>query len=234
MAFTYRQSTSSASSGTGTDTTSYPSNLLAGSLLIVSVFWNDTAQPCPTSDSLNGAYTALGSPQNGADGLAAWRGQIFYKLNSAAGPASVTSTIGGGSSADMGHAIHEYRSDQGGAAVALDAGPTYSNPINQVGSTTTGAVVTTVAADLLFAWMVCETSVTTAGSGFVLRENVNGNGSEDDTDAGVIGSKTAGFNLTGTADVILGLVAFRDQAPSATTGPGDNPPIGFIGRGAGW
>lgn len=234
MAFTYRQSTSSASSGTGTDTTSYTSNLLAGSLCIVSVFWNDTAQPCPTSDSRNGAYTALGSPKNGADGLAAWRGQIFYFINSAAGATSVTSTIGGGSTADMGHALHEYTTNQGGTSVAVDGTVAYSAPINQVGSTTTSAVTTTVAADLLFAWMVCETTVTTAGAGFALRENINGNGSEDDTDAGAIGSKTAGFNLSGTADVILGLVAFRDQTPAAGTTAADNPPIGILGRGAGW
>jgi len=212
MAFSYIQST--ASGAVGEDTTSYETNLTAGSLLITAVYWNHATATCDTSDSLNGAWTPLGSPQTGADSLAAWRLQFFYFLNSAAGAAGVTSTIS--EAVTMAHAIHEHSSSFGGAAVQLDGGATYSSPINQAGSTTTGAVVTTADSDLLFAGCVAEVSVSAAGAGFVIRELAafNGNGTEDDLDGGSAGSKTAGFTLSGTNDVILGLVAFRDQAPA--------------------
>lgn len=212
MAFAFRQS----KAGTGGSPVSFSmtSTVLSGSLLVAATFWNSAAATMSVTDSTNGAFTAAGSPLTGAGALTAWRLQFFYFINTAASPGSTMTATCSAGGTSTGLAVHEYT----GTSVALDAGPAYAN---FTGSTTVTSdpVTTNVAATLLFAGGVTSDTAGAAGAGFVKREGAGfgNNITEDDTDGGTAGSKTATFSVAAAGDnTIVGLIAFREgDIPSA-------------------
>lgn len=210
MAFAFVQSRAGGS--TTSVVLSYLSALTSGSLLVGAAYWNDTGNSATVSDSVNGSWTAAGSPQNGAGALSAYRFQCFYDLsNAATTAATVTCTSSAG--ADVALAIHEYT----GTSVALNGTPSYSN---FTGSTTvtSGTVTTTVANAMLFCGCVTSNAASTAGAGYTKREGANfgSNITEDDLDAGAAGSQTATFTVAGSGDnTIVGLIAFSEGGGAA-------------------
>lgn len=215
MSFTFVQSRSGGA-GAEPESLAYTSNVGAGHLLVGAVYWNSSSLTCSVSDNVNGAWTAVGSAQVGVTSLSAWSMQMFYFLSSGSGATTVTADISG-AVLSIGIAIHEYSFT--GGSVSVDGTPVYNNHASA--TPTTNAVVTTVAADLLFAACVTGTGVGSAGTGYVQRENANfgGNSTEDDTDGGAAGSVTASFNVSGTPDNIVGLIAFADAVATAAPTP---------------
>lgn len=90
----------------------YAGSVNAGSQLVLAVLTNSTGLT-GVSDSVNGAWTAIGTPQ--ALGAGTSLGQLFYFKNSGAGTPTVTATWAG--TQDCQFAIVEYR---GGADGSLD------------------------------------------------------------------------------------------------------------------
>lgn len=225
MAFGFLQSRSTV--GADPLALAYNGAVTPGSLLIAAVFWDQNTQTCSVSDPTNGTWTAIGSPTTGAGSLAGFRRQMFWKLNTASTAITVTADCSGTGASD-GLAIHEYSY---GATPSIDGTPVYDNVSSS--TPTTSAIITTQNADLLFAMDTVTGSVSSAGTGYVLRETFDGtNGTEDDLDGGTAGSKTASFNTAG-GDNMLGFVAFKDTS-AVVTPTANDPPIGLIGRGAGW
>lgn len=217
MAFGYQQSISNTY-GAEPQSLQYTSSVAAGSLLIGAAYWeSNTVTITSVSDPVNGAWTLAGSPQVGADTLAGWSFQLFYKIGAGAGTTNVTIDLSGAVSS-LGLALHEFTT----AGATLDASPVY----NQATGTapTSSAIVTTATDDLLFAGAVVQTGVDSGnpGAGYTIGEvaNFGGNGTEYDLTGGSPGSKTASFNLTsgdaGT-DSVIGFIAFKEGGGALQT-----------------
>jgi hypothetical protein len=204
MAFAFIQSNSNV--GAEPLAVAYDTNITSGSLLVAAVLWDTNTATCTVSDPNNGTWTAVGSPQTGTGALAAFRVQMFYVLSAASGSTTVTADTSASSNANL--AIHEYSHTQ---AASIDGTPVYDNIVGS-STPTTSAITTTVNADLLFACLLVSTTTNSAGAGYVLRESAtfNDNGTEDDTDGGTAGSKTASFNVSGSATSTTGFVAFKE------------------------
>lgn len=215
MAFAFIQSNATASP-TEPVIIAYSSNVAASSLLVGCAFWNDTGATCSTSDNVNGAWTAVGSPQNGAGALAAWRGQMFYKIGASAGATTVTFDVS--TTVDAFGAITEYSCGAGNVP-SVDGTPTYASVA--ANSPTSSAVTTTQAGDLMWYFAVCSGSFPlTANGGYTFRETTD---FADDVvmdllDGGAAGSKTASFTYSGggSNQTIVGFMAFKE---TATAGP---------------
>lgn len=208
MAFTFIQS--AADAGAEPRTATWDVAVTSGNLLIAACYWNSTTATATVTDTANGNWTAIGSPTAGSEALANWRRQMFWVESAVTGDTTVDFSITGSPTGlGSGIAIHEYSY---GDTPSIDGTPVYDNA-NNTDTPTTSAIVTTVNADLLFAMCVAEVSVTSAGTGYILRESASfaSNGTEDDTDGGTAGSKTASFNVS-SGDNMLGFVAFKEGA----------------------
>jgi hypothetical protein len=206
MSFSFQQSNSNV--GAEPLAVPYDNNVGAGHLLVAACFWDVNTETCTVSDPNNGTWTAVGSPKTGTGALASFRGQLFYVLSSAAGATTVTANVSAAANANL--AIHEYSSTD---VVSVDGIPVYDNHVGDA-NPVSSAIDTTADADLLFAAVLTSTTTNAAGAGYLLRESAtfNDNGTEDDTDGGAAGPKTASFSLSGSPTSTMGFIAFREGA----------------------
>lgn len=176
----------------------------SGSLLVAAVGWNDAAVTCTVADSVNGAWTALGSPQTGAGGLTTFRLQLFYRANTAVGTPTVTATFSGPVTR-RGIGIHEYSGME--IVNPVDGAAVYTNDNST--TPTSSPITTTFPVDLLFCACIMIGSETGTGAGYTLRESANFgvNGTEDQVVTSV-GTYDGSFSASG-GDNILGFVAFK-------------------------
>ena len=70
-----------------------PSNVLPNSRLVAAVAWNSIVQTASVADNINGAWQAIGSPQDGAGALGSWRLQLFLSPPTKVGSTTVTATF---------------------------------------------------------------------------------------------------------------------------------------------
>ena len=221
MAFAYVKGVSQTSTAAD-PTPTFGSAVSAGSLLVASVYWNSTiaqAYTCSVSDSVNGAWTAVGSPLDGTvgEGLEGLRIQMFYFLSSAAGTPTVTADIS--TNVNAGCAVQEFT----GTSIAFDAAATYNNH-NNTTTPTTNSLTTSVTDGLLVAMSITSFGTQTAGAGYVIPgspalDDFGGNAVEYNLTGGSPGSKTASFTDTDVFDHMLGFVAFK-EGTSGKTGKG--------------
>lgn len=206
MAFALLQSKSLQGQASPTAMT-FTSSVTVGSLLVGAMWWDGATTTCTVTDPNNGTWTAIGSPTTGAGGLTGYRRQMFYVASAVAGSTTVTVTLSAAGSVAV--AIHEYSVTS--SPPAIDGTPVYDNTFSA--TPTTSAIVTTADADLLFAMDVNTTGGGTAGGGYIRREVYGSElqATEDDTDGGTAGSKTASFS-TPNDDNMLGFVAFKETA----------------------
>ena len=178
MAFVQGRVVEDATSGTST-ALAYTGALTSGTFLIALVAWNSSSLTASVSDSVNGAWTALGSPFTGVSGLASWRAQLFALAgNAATSAATVTATISG-TVAQRRLAIHEYSN------VATYDAPSYANATNTTGTHTCPSVTPGLSTDQVFEAVVSQAAITTVDAPFTIRETAH-LGTAD------VGSPTAG------------------------------------------
>lgn len=184
MAIAFVQGTGNFASGAGaTLTAAYGSNVTAGNLLIVAGY-SSNASVTPTlavSDTQGNAWTSAcevsgwgGTPQDA---------QIFYAIAKTTGANTVTLTTSG-SDTFRRVCIHEYSGCDTLDQVSTNTGASGT-------TVSSGNVTTTVAAELLFGWMISGSGVTSAGSGETLRQT---EGSESTMDQVV--SSTGSYAIT--------------------------------------
>jgi hypothetical protein len=185
------------------------SAMTPGSLIVVAVFMNNdgnTLSFSGVSDPTNGNYTALGNMLVGVGALAGYSSQMFYFSNqqSNAEP-NITLTISAASSF-CGIAIHEYTGApylQNYAYLNLNS----NTPVPQ-------SIEALYASDLVFAYGVPATSVSSVASPFTLREDANWatSGTADDTSP-VVGLNTVEWTISSPpTDNMMGMAVFT-QTP---------------------
>lgn len=156
----------------------YGSAVKAGSLLYAA-FGTDNNTALSVSDSVNGAWTAVGAG-NTVNGTLVTR--AFYKLNSAAGTPTVTATHAGAGPTYKNLRIGEWSS------VDTAAAPDTSNASTGSSVAPATSITTTVDHDLVVG-STYVTNTGAAGGGFNSRAVIDGNVLEDlldKTPAGVI------------------------------------------------
>ena len=154
-----------------------PSNVLPNSRLVAAVAWNSIVQTASVADNINGAWQAIGSPQDGAGALGSWRLQLFLSPPTKVGSTTVTATFTA-SLSGRALAVCEY------SGVNMDANVV--DDFDYVSVNSDGlvlpAITTTHDNDVLFAAAVVEDSISGAGSGWTIRADAAswaGNGTED-------------------------------------------------------
>lgn len=220
MAFVQSNSTWPTTAGTST-AVSFGSSVQSGSLLVAAVAWNSaSATVTGVTDNHGNSWASLGGPGTGTGTLAGFRIQLFAAANAAAGATTVTPTFSA-SLTRRGVAIHEY-TNMATSSVA-EGNAVYTSA---TGSTvTTGSVTTSNANDIIFSAVVASGAVTSAGSGYTLRESANfgSNGTEDRAVAAT-GTYTASFVTTG-GDNLLAIVALKATAPVGTDPQNTSAPV---------
>jgi len=199
----------------------YPSAQSAGNLNVVVVGWGDTVQSVlSVTDSKGNVYTpAVGPTINSAAGLSQ---TVFFAKNiaaAAAGANTVTVTFDG-AAAFPDIRILEYSGVDVSTPVDVTA-----QAIGNGSTSSTPAVATTNAVDLLFATNVVATVSTAAGSGFTSRIiSPDGNIAEDR-----MVTATGSYSATATLNSgqwVMQMVAFRASGsppPPPDTVPPTNP-----------
>jgi glucose/arabinose dehydrogenase/chitodextrinase len=143
----------------------------AGDLIVVYVSWSNTGSVALT-DSRGNTYQSAGAATawNGA----AWRSQVFYAKNIAAGSNTVTATFGTAITTFGELYIHEYAGmdkvdplDVSGSAVGTTA------------AMNSGSVATNNAADLIFGAASSKGSVNQGAPGFTTRSTFSNNRTQD-------------------------------------------------------
>ncbi len=180
----------------------------SGNLIVVYVVWGNTGA-VSLSDARANTYTsATGRTTWGNN----WSSQVFYAKSIAAGTNTVTATFATTINSFALIYIHEYSGVDKVSPVDVSQSATGSGS-----AMSTGAVVTTNAADLLFAGAASEKGVTSGGSGYTTRSTRFGNRTLD-RNVSAAGSYSATASQNGTAWVMQ-LVAFK-----ADTGASDGTP----------
>lgn len=202
MAIAYVQSRSTVA-GASPRSLAFSSAVTPGSLLVAAVFWNSATETCTFSDSVNGAWTSSGGPQVGLESLLAWRIQMFYFPNTAAGTPNCTATTSGGSNVLF--AIHEY------SGIATTSPVDTATVYNQYQNDTTWTTdpITNVTADAL---LFCANQLAPAAPAAPVAFTSPFTGRE----LGV------SFDGNGTGDQIVSSVAARTCTMSALPNGGDN------------
>jgi hypothetical protein len=195
----------------------------AGGLVLCQVVWQSTTATASLVGSSNGAYTAIGSPQNGAGGVAAFRAQLF-KFS---GSVNVAETVTLTTSAPVDFLSWECAAYAPSGAITAD-GITYSGTDAVAGVATVGPLSTTGSTDLLFAACGPVSTACTLGAAFTSLNDTNsclysgtscastGNSFNAGT-GGLLeyqlnvtaGSHSATFGMGTTDSNILGLAAFK-------------------------
>lgn len=210
MAATFVQKTdTSNSSPANSINVSYASNVTAGSLLVALFGWADTSLTASFADGRNGSWSAAASSKSSNAGFG-YNTEVFYFPNAAAGATTVTATLSG-TAGYMWLVVLEF----GSAATSspLDA----SNSATGGSSAVSGSLTTVTDNALIVACSLVSAITPTAGSGFTLASNLDGNGGEYKLDAGAHGSNTVAFGGGNDPNWTLSMAAFK---PSTGGGGG--------------
>jgi hypothetical protein len=211
-------------------TVSIPYNApqFAGDLNVVVVGWNDVAHSVSTvTDSQGNAYSpAVGTTQNAASGLSQ---TIYYAKNikaAASGGNSVIVTFNG-AAAYPDIRILEYSGASLTAPVDVTSTATGNSP-----TSSTTAVTTTNANDLLFAANMVYTQTTSSGAGFANRVITNPDGDiAEDRLVAATGSYSATATLNSAGPWVMQMVAFSAVSTPGPTVTGVSPSSGATGGG---
>lgn len=139
----------SGSSGVASLSQAYPSNVLSGDLLVVAVYWGNSAVTSVTiSDTLSTTWNQSNGPtlDTGSD----YHATIYWGIAPSAGADTVTVNFSGAGGNFPSIFIHEYYIPSG-ATVSVDG-----TPVNGTGSSGTpnsGNITTTVSGDLLLGYI---------------------------------------------------------------------------------
>lgn len=215
MAAVFKQSASVKEVVAGATTTkAYTTqNCTSGSLLVATAYWQSGTATCSLSDSTNGAWTAVGSPQVGTGANAGWSKQDFYfSGNASVAKPTVTMTVSA-SVGERGLAIHEYT----GVGVLESQG--FQN-VTANSSAATPSKTPAASTDLVYCSCITSSHVTAVSTGFTEREDVNfgGNSTADDV------SPTGGtpiactFTVAG-GDSITSIAVFAASGTTNTVSP---------------
>jgi hypothetical protein len=192
MAIALGQSPNAVSSATAGTTiaSAYGSAVAAGTFLFGMVQWASPAdtETCTVSDSVNGSWTAIGSPQHDTTNHIST--QNFYFLSSGAGTPTVTGTI----STSVSFRIIKVVSLTGVASI--EGTPTYST--GAATSATAPAVTPAVSTDAILATCAPADSVTAASAPMTMFSGtLSGLGIANDLNAGT-SAVTPTFTKNGT------------------------------------
>lgn len=208
---------------TGTAVKAFTTNVTAGSLLIVSVMFEDITTSVSTiTDSQSNTYQQAGTIVRTTTALGL---QVYYAYNANAGATTVTAVAS--ASTPITISIHEYSG-------MMTAGNPFDTTVsafnNSNDSPASGSLTTAVASELLFAVAANNRSTVTAGSGYTVRETAALNWwmvSEDQT-AGAAGSYSATTGvMTLAGQWAMRLAAFK---PPAAAGGGSRRSLTGAGR----
>jgi hypothetical protein len=152
---------------------SYPSNVTAGDLLVVSVYdAKSTGSGVSVTDSTSLTWTKATDHAGVPGSSPSEYGAIYYAQ--ATSNTAMTLTYNTPPSSDFRRiVIHEYK-----GASALDATSTNSGISTTVDS---GSATTHFSNELIFGWMISENGVTSPGSGYTLRETAGSESTMDKT-----------------------------------------------------
>lgn len=183
--------TDSAVAGT-TIAKAWSSGVPATASLFCIVQWQSSTATCSAADSVNGAWTAMGSPQRDvANSLSA---QLFYFLSSGAGTPTVTATISG----SVNYRAIVPVSFTGVAAIEGTPSYNFGNATSAPAPTVTPAVGNDM---VLAACLPNDTVVSVASPFTMLSVGTTGLGFAYDLLAGT-GALTPTFSKNGTANFI--------------------------------
>jgi len=199
-----------ATSSSATLALAFSSAVAVGRALVAACIWGSATQTCTVSDSVNGAWTAIGSPQRGTGNLTGYTIQLFYFLCTGAGTPTVTMTCSG-SNTYRDIAIHEFSGID--TVSALEAS-VYSGNVTASGNviTTASGITPTSPVCMLFCACMVDNQTTSVVAPFVLDERVNfGLNGTSHYDVYSVGTYTAAFNTSGTTNASMILVAFKSS-----------------------
>src|SRR5712664_4381354 len=198
---------------------SFPAAQSAGNLNVVVVGWNDTAaQVASVNDSKGNSYQLAVGPTMRPGELTQ---SIYYAKNIAAAAAGANTVTVTFTVAAIWPDVRtlEYAGIDPVNPVDVSAAGTGTNA-----TSSTPAVTTTSASDLLFAANTVASSTAGPGSGWTNRVITQPNGDiAEDQAVTAIGSYSSTAPLTGAGSWLMQMVAFRvgsSQPPSAPTGLG--------------
>lgn len=198
-------------------TVTYPGAQAAGDLNVVVVGWNNTTTTVSSvTDTKGNSYIAAAGPTT-ISGVATQT--IYYAKNIAAATAggNVVTVAFSGAAAFPDIRILEYSGVDPNTPVDVVSASTGSSA-----SSTSAAVSTLNANDLLFAANIVQTSTASAGSGFTSRMITSPDGDiAEDRLVAATGSYGASANLSAAGPWIMQMVAFR---ASGSSGGGDTTP----------
>jgi hypothetical protein len=206
----------------------YAAPQFAGDLNVVVVGWNDVSHSISSvKDSMGNTYTsAVGPTQNSAGSLSQ---TIYYAKNISAAPAggnTVTITFNG-ATAYPDIRILEYSGVSLTAPLDITSTGTGSSP-----TSSTTAVTTTNANDLLFAANIVSNLTTGAGTAFTSRIITSPDGDiAEDRLVAATGSYSASATLNSTGQWVMQMVAFSAVSTPAPTITSVSPSSGATGGG---
>jgi hypothetical protein len=194
----------------------YATDFAAGDFLWCAVAWNPSTVTATVSDSRNGAWTAVGSPQTGAGALANYRLQMFYRENSAAAAGNRTVTATFSASANpRGIVIAEFS----GVATSASLDTSAYQSVNSNGITAP-SITTTNANDVLIAAALAGVGIVSpyVGGGYTaLATQWGSNHAAEYQVVSAAGAYTPNFVESQTQDNVVGIAAFKaPAAPSPT------------------
>lgn len=163
MAIAHVQSRGTNNTASGTTLSlAYSSDVTANNLLIAAVGLQGTnLTGLAVSDNVDGSWTQL-KTESSPSGLMNYSAAIFYKKASSSGPRTVTLTTPSTGFRDLG--ILEY------SGVDTADKSASNHDLSQSTSPSSGSATTTVAAELLFGWILTfNGDALTAGSGWTKR-----------------------------------------------------------------
>lgn len=206
MTASFLQATGGFAATAGTTVAAtYGSPVTAGNLLVCGIGC-DVNATITVSDSVNGAWTAIGTRLTNS----ALNSQMFYKANTAAGTPTVTATCGSGNYRNL--RIGEW----GGVATTT---PLDANNGTTGSSTTPATTVTTVADHDLVVGTAYITNTAAAGTGFNSRVVTDGNVLEDKLDQTPAGALSVAFTQSPTGLWNAEGAAFLPAAGGAAAPP---------------
>ena len=184
----------------------FPTNTLAGDLILVAFDYGTNTTPSSVSDSQGNVFTPVG---NLLSSPRPQFSQVYYAKNIKGGADTVTVTLSASSSY-----LEVYLTEYAGIDPAnpIDAQAGAAGPAGAVSS---GNATTTVANDVIYGYCVGD-SFCTGGSGFAARSSFDGNLSED-TMAGSAGIYAA--TGSATAGWTMQMVALKPSSAGTGTAP---------------
>ena len=200
-----------------TSRTTFSAPTTAGNLLVVYLVWDNTSG-VSVSDSLGNTYTSAVGPTRWNNNRSS--AQIFYAINRASGPNTVTASFSRRIQSFAIAYAHEYSGVRSTGTIDVAAGSSGNS-----GSLNSGSITTTNELDLIFAGGVSASNLTSASPGYSTRSVTQGNLTEDRV-VSTKGTYAATANNAGGAWAMQ-VVAFKGSAASPTDSTIPSIPAGL-------